>query len=227
MSCKKYAMLWINVICRQYIVKNICTILYLLNIWRWSKSLLSYHPIYPAPLSCHASYFYIVTRIINCCPNNTVVSDESLASQISGNLTVFSSTIIQEMPEQWKELLHKSSVSLTNILKLLSRRFRLHKLLCSVDLNHSMHTDFFEAGTRCRSFADDIFKCICDDENHYILIHMSLKFVSNGSFYNKSTLLQVGVWPEHATSHCLNKWWPSLQTPTHSQWCCRGKHSKV
>ena len=44
------------------------------------------------------------------------------------------------------------------------------------------------------TFADDIFKCICLNENVRIAIEISLKFVPRGSNNNNSALVQVMVW---------------------------------
>ena len=43
-------------------------------------------------------------------------------------------------------------------------------------------------------FADDIFKCIFLNENLWILIKISLKFVPKGSINNIPALLQVMAW---------------------------------
>ena len=45
-----------------------------------------------------------------------------------------------------------------------------------------------------RHFAEDIFKCIFMKENFYILIRISLKFVSKGPIVLKSALVQVMAW---------------------------------
>ena len=45
-----------------------------------------------------------------------------------------------------------------------------------------------------RHFADDIFKCIFVNENIWIPIIISLKFVSNGSINNIPALVQIMAW---------------------------------
>ena len=42
--------------------------------------------------------------------------------------------------------------------------------------------------------SDNIFKCIFFNENFYILIRISLKFVPKGPITNKWALVQVMVW---------------------------------
>ena len=45
-----------------------------------------------------------------------------------------------------------------------------------------------------RHFADDIFKCIFLNENVWIAIKISLKFVPNGPINNISALVQIMAW---------------------------------
>ena len=45
-----------------------------------------------------------------------------------------------------------------------------------------------------RHFADDIFKCILLNENVWILIEISLKFVPKGPINNISALVQIMAW---------------------------------
>ena len=45
-----------------------------------------------------------------------------------------------------------------------------------------------------RHFADDIFKCIFLNENVWIPIEMSLKFVSKGPINNISAMVQIMAW---------------------------------
>ena len=56
-----------------------------------------------------------------------------------------------------------------------------------------------------RHFANDIFKCIFLNENVWILIKISLKFIAKGPFNNISALIQIILC--QATSHYLNQWW--------------------
>ena len=45
-----------------------------------------------------------------------------------------------------------------------------------------------------RHFADDILKCIILNENLYIFIKISLKFIPKGQIDNKSTLVKEMAW---------------------------------
>ena len=45
-----------------------------------------------------------------------------------------------------------------------------------------------------RHFADDIFKCIFENENEWISIKISLKFVPKGPIYNNPALVQIMAW---------------------------------
>ena len=56
-------------------------------------------------------------------------------------------------------------------------------------------------------FADDILKCIFLDENIWICIEISLKFVHKGLINNKAALVRV-----MACRHFLNQWWLSSMT---------------
>ena len=58
-----------------------------------------------------------------------------------------------------------------------------------------------------RHFADVIFKHIFLNENIWIPIKISLKFVPKGSINNIPTLVQIVAWGIQATSHYLNQWW--------------------
>ena len=49
-------------------------------------------------------------------------------------------------------------------------------------------------GQHGRHFADDIFKCIFLNENAWISIKISLKFVLNGLINNISALIQIMAW---------------------------------
>ena len=50
------------------------------------------------------------------------------------------------------------------------------------------------SGRNGRHFADDIFKCIFLNENVWILIKFSLKFVPRGSINNIPVLVQIMAW---------------------------------
>ena len=58
-----------------------------------------------------------------------------------------------------------------------------------------------------RHFADDMFKCIFLNENVWIPIEISLKFVPKCSINNNPALFQIMVWRRQATSRYLNQWW--------------------
>ena len=58
-----------------------------------------------------------------------------------------------------------------------------------------------------RHFADDIFKGIFLNENEWISINISLKYVPRGPINNIPTLVQVMVGADQATSQYLNQWW--------------------
>ena len=58
-----------------------------------------------------------------------------------------------------------------------------------------------------RHFADDIFKCIFLNENVWISIKISLKFVPKGPINNIPVLVQIMAWRRQATSHYLDQWW--------------------
>ena len=45
------------------------------------------------------------------------------------------------------------------------------------------------------------------NENVWILIKISLKFVAKGSINNIPALVQIMAWRGQATSHYLNQWW--------------------
>ena len=56
-----------------------------------------------------------------------------------------------------------------------------------------------------RHFPDDIFKCISLNENVWLSIEISLKFVRKGSINNIPALFQIMA--DQATSHYLDRWW--------------------
>ena len=82
-----------------------------------------------------------------------------------------------------------------------------------------------------RHFADDILKCIFLNENTWILIEISLKFVPKGSINNIPALVQIMAWCRQVTSHYLNQVWlvywriyasSDLNELTCSYlWCCK------
>ena len=58
-----------------------------------------------------------------------------------------------------------------------------------------------------RHFADEIFKYIFLNENAWIAIKISLKFVPEGFINNIPSLVQTMAWHRQATSRYLNQWW--------------------
>ena len=59
-----------------------------------------------------------------------------------------------------------------------------------------------------RHFTDDIFV----NEEAWISVIFSLKFVSKFPVNNIPKLVQIMAWCRSATGHYLNQWWPSLLT---------------
>ena len=49
-------------------------------------------------------------------------------------------------------------------------------------------------GQNGRHFADDIFRCIFVNENFYILVKISLKFVPKGPIDNNPALVEIMAW---------------------------------
>ena len=73
----------------------------------------------------------------------------------------------------------------------------------------------------CRHFADGTFKRIFMNENVWILIMISLKFVPKVRITNIPGWVQIMAWRRRATSQYLNKWWYVLLTHiciTRPQW---------
>ena len=58
-----------------------------------------------------------------------------------------------------------------------------------------------------RHFADDIFKCIFENENEWISPRISLKFVLKVRINNIPSLFIYLLGAVQATSHYLNQWW--------------------
>ena len=63
-----------------------------------------------------------------------------------------------------------------------------------------------------RQFPDDKFKCISFDENVWISLKMSMKFVPKVRINNITSLVLIMAWCGQATSHYLNQWWFILLT---------------
>ena len=73
---------------------------------------------------------------------------------------------------------------------------------------HTFYTYFFlRPRQNGRHFPDDIFKCIFFNENAWISIKISLKFVLKGPVNKIPALVQIKAWRRQATSHYLNQWW--------------------
>ena len=66
-------------------------------------------------------------------------------------------------------------------------------------------------------FADNNFKCIFLNEIVWILIKFLLKYVPKTSTDNKSTLLEIMVLYQQATSHYLKQYWPTVMSHMESQ----------
>ena len=68
-------------------------------------------------------------------------------------------------------------------------------LLCDYELSR-LHSDFNTLRPRQngRHFADDIFNCISLNENVWIMIKNSLKFVPKGLINNIPALVQIMAW---------------------------------
>ena len=58
-----------------------------------------------------------------------------------------------------------------------------------------------------RHFPDDIIKWIVLNENAWIPIKISLKFVPQGPIINIPALVQIMPGADQATSHYLDQWW--------------------
>ena len=84
---------------------------------------------------------------------------------------------------------------------------------------HKRHLNTLRLRQNGRHFADDILKCICLNENIWISIEISLKFVPKGPINNIPALGQIMAW--RWPSLYLNQWWHSLQIHigvTHRYW---------
>ena len=58
-----------------------------------------------------------------------------------------------------------------------------------------------------RHFPDDSSNCIFLNENAWISIEISLKFVPRGPINNIPALVQIMACADQATNHYLNQWW--------------------
>ena len=67
-----------------------------------------------------------------------------------------------------------------------------------------------------RYFPDDIFKCIFLNENAWILINISLKFVPEGPINNIPALVQIMAWRWPGDKPLSEPWWrPMASLLTH------------
>ena len=55
-------------------------------------------------------------------------------------------------------------------------------------------------------FPDNIFKCIFLNENVWISLKISLKFVPEGPINNIPALVEIMAWHQLGTGHYLNQW---------------------
>ena len=63
-----------------------------------------------------------------------------------------------------------------------------------------------------RHSADDIFKCIFLNENVWISIKVSLRFLPKGPILNIPPLVQIMAWHRPGDKHgYLNQWWWDYQ----------------
>ena len=90
-------------------------------------------------------------------------------------------------------------------------RHNVYNTLCSFLMNllswSSCHQSLNRLRSRqnCRSFSDDIFNCIFLNENVWISLKVSLKFVFKVRIRNIPALVQInGLVP---TSYYLKQWW--------------------
>ena len=85
-----------------------------------------------------------------------------------------------------------------------------HKIACySTSIVHrelDIYLDI-EAEKNGSHFPDDIFKCIFLNENMWISVKISPKFVPEGPINNILALDEVMAGAGQATSHSLNQWW--------------------
>ena len=84
-----------------------------------------------------------------------------------------------------------------------TKKLRIKSLCCCQFQNKTGWTfNTLRPRQNGRHFADDVFKCIFLNENVWILLKISLKFVPKGRINNIPSLVQI-----KATSHYLSQWW--------------------
>ena len=85
-------------------------------------------------------------------------------------------------------------------------------VICITDAGNCFLFNILRPDQNCRQSVDSILKCIFLKEIVWILLKISMKFVSEGIIEKKSVLVPVTVW--HWTSTIklirhLKQWWPS------------------
>ena len=95
-------------------------------------------------------------------------------------------------------------------------------------LNRTWWVNTLRTTQNGRHFADDIFKCIFLNENIWIPIKISLKFVPNGPINNIPSLVQMMVWRRPGAKQLSEPMMVSLLTHicvTRPQWVNDWVHS--
>ena len=95
--------------------------------------------------------------------------------------------------------------------------------LCSISFDHQSHIyiNTLRPRQNGRHFADDIFKCIFLNENVWISIRISLKFVPKGLINNIPALVQIMAWRRPGDKPLFEPMMASLLTHicvTRPQW---------
>ena len=110
---------------------------------------------------------------------------------------------LSELWSQWAQLL-RLRFQFQFIVRTFDYFHTTFTNICSKDLNHK--SELGQIAAWCwtvntlrprqngRHFADDMFMCIFLNENVWIPIEISLKFVPKGSINNKTALFQIMAW---------------------------------
>ena len=85
--------------------------------------------------------------------------------------------------------------------------YHVHSLLCFVVTLKDTALNTLRPRQDGRHFPDEILRWIFLNENLWILINISLKFVPRVPINNIPALVQIMAWRRQATSHYLNQWW--------------------
>ena len=81
-------------------------------------------------------------------------------------------------------------------------------LLTHICVTRSQWVNTMRLRQKGSHFADDIFKCIFLNENVWISIKVSLKFLPKGPIPNIPPLVQIMAWRRPGNKHgYLNQWW--------------------